>query len=147
MKFDETIKEFYVEKEDVYNISTIDESDLTKTFGSNVDLDMALKEKSQDVYMYLDDQQNVGDPYHHALAVRYMIYKNVDKQTAIKRAVIEHIRGAVETGMDLEAYENEGKEWLSPKVKMILKRSGLIVTGQVRIPYFTLEGDWGAQAE
>lgn len=140
MKRDNITLEWYNEVQDVTNNTTISETDLSDEF-VDVDLDKLIKEKSEDVYLHLYEANTVGDDYKKTRALRYMIDKQPRKRHYLMRAINEHIRGAIETGMDREAYEGNGKDWLSPKVKTILKSGGLYIRGPIDIPNFKLE-EW-----
>lgn len=132
MKFDTLTLEWHIDVDDVVNNSSLKAEDLSDEWQDN-DLDKVLKEKSEDIYLYMYSAIKQGDPQEHARHLRFLVDTNERKKHAFMRAVIEHVRGAIETGMDREAYENEGKAWVSPKVQTILRSAGLYSTAPYSI--------------
>lgn len=131
MILDDITKEYYITMDDIREHSTIQEDDIAQEWQGIDNIDVLLKELSQDVYIEMYDAVRVGDKQHHAKAIRYMIDYDERKQYYLMRAIIEYIRENIRTG------ERE----LPHKAKTILSQGGLYVSGQIRIPEETLK-EW-----
>lgn len=120
--------EYYIEKDDVLNNSEFTEIDLTQTYGAN--LEYHLRNASSKVYSIMYSAFGGRDKTRQYRALRYMINNDEIKQRGIREAIIEYIRGALYSGMDLNAYTKSGATY-SDEVVNILKRYGLWIKAQI----------------
>lgn len=117
--------EYQIEKDDVLNNSEFSESELVDTYGEK--LEYYLKVASQRVYSIMYSAYGgVGKERQYEI-LRYMINNDEKKQIGLREAIIEYIRGAVYTGMDLNQYTKNGGASYSDEVIAILKRYRLYV--------------------
>lgn len=140
MKWDKVRKQFYLEKSDVTDNTTIEEEDLRAEYGERFEI--GLQELSQHVYNYIDSAYRGVHGRQHALAVRKMIYDDANKQVILMDAMNEMLRADIYTGMRLKAYTNEGKANVPDTVQTILRNGNLYIKGNIDIRLEELEGEW-----
>lgn len=98
--------------------------DLDELYGEQ--LERSLINASNKVYNIMFSAAPNVYRKNNATYLNYLIQNDTDKQTAIKLAIIEYIRGALYSGMDLRAYENDKSQY-SNFVIDILKENDLWV--------------------
>lgn len=108
MEFNETMNEYYITIDDITNNTPYSSDDLNGVFG---EVKMTLKNISHAVYRLMYSYYNGMNPHTHKTFIQRKIgYDMMDEQTQFKLACIEAVKGAVESGMDLNAYTNEPKD-------------------------------------
>ena len=120
---------YIVDKDDVINNSEITEEDLAEVYGERINDN--LENASKKVYSIMYSAAPSFYRKRNADYIDYMIQNDTDMQQAIMDAVIEYVRGALFSGMDLRAYEND-KESHSPYVIDILKENDLWIRAQIQ---------------
>lgn len=113
--------EYYIEVNDVINNSEFTESDLTDTFGEKIN--EHLKNLSAKTYRVLYSAYSGWNIEQQKLELKELINDNEDKQQVMLEAIVEYIRGAVYSGLDLQVYL--GKKGYSAEVVDILRQGGL----------------------
>lgn len=141
MKYDTIRKQFYLEKSDVTSNSIISEEDMRAEYGDN--FEVGLVRASQKVYDFIDEAYQLRQGYQHSLAIRYLIYKSKQKQTVLKDAMIYFVEKDIELGIGVK---DDLSEKIARKLETILRRADLYVRGDIGIPLYDLEKDWGAMA-
>jgi len=96
---------YYLEVGDVVDNSFYSESDLGRVFNDNVA--KTIKLLSRDIYALMYSYYKGVYMNEHKEFIQNRI--ELEKEQ-FKRAVIEHIKGAIESGMDLNAYIDQPKE-------------------------------------
>jgi hypothetical protein len=96
---------YYLEVGDVVDNSFYSESDLGRVFNDNVA--KTIKLLSRDIYALMYSYYKGVYMNEHKEFIQHRI--ELEKEQ-FKRAVIEHIKGAIESGMDLNAYIDQPKE-------------------------------------
>lgn len=119
--------EYYLEIDDIVNNSEFDENDLTEIYGQKVDF--YLKDASSKVYSILDSAFVGIDKKRQALALRYLINNDEDNILALKKAMIEYVRGDLSLGLGMGLYTD--KRHYSMEVVNIFKRAGLWIRGKI----------------
>ena len=125
MKFDSVRKQYYLEKQDVYNNSTIREADIADEIGDAKLIDTYLREVSFDVYDIIDSYYNGIHKQKHANAVRFMIHEDERRRVALMDAMIELLRADLTTAYRLNAYDEKGKRIVPPTVERKLMNNDL----------------------
>lgn len=120
--------EYYIELDDVINNSEFSEKELTDVYGEAIDFH--LKNASSKVYSIMYGVFGGRDKERQYKAIRYMINNDEIKQRGIREATIEYMRGALYSGMDLNAYTSTGATY-SVEVVNILKRYGLWIKATI----------------
>jgi len=122
-----TNNEYYIEIDDVLNNSEITEEDLNDTFGEQVE--NWLKTLSSRTYRVLYSAYKGWNIDQQVLELKYIINNNDDKKAIMMEAIIEYVRGAVYSGMDMNTYL--GKQGHSADVEYILRNGGLWFAGPI----------------
>lgn len=107
----------------------LDETEFTNEDFSNLygeRIEQGLVNASNKVYNIMFSAAPNVYRKNNATYLNYLIQNSTDLQTAIKLAIIEYIRGALYSGMDLRAYENDKTQY-SNFVIDILKENELWV--------------------
>lgn len=125
LKYDMTMQEYYITMDGVTNHTTYSSDELALVFGS--DVNKAIKVICHSVYRLIyNHRQGIGKNEHIAY-MRKKIYDNLGSEVnALMLAMIEAVKGAIESGMDLNAYTNEPKENLPYTVKDELRVAELL---------------------
>lgn len=130
IKYDMTLQEYYITTDAVTNYTMYSSGDLS-VLGS--DINKALKIISHAVYRLIYDQRRAKDKFTHKKYMRKKIYDNAQEEvTVLMMAMIEAVKGAVESGMDLNAYINEPKDVMPPTVYQELRQAELLDASEKR---------------
>lgn len=121
--------QYIINIDDVLNNSELTETELTEIYGERID--EHLINASNKIYNIMFSASPHFYRKRNADYIKYVIQNDTDKQNAIRAAIIEYVRGAWYSGMDLRAYEND-KEQYSPFVKDILKENDLWIVSQIQ---------------
>lgn len=120
-------EEYYITLDGVLSYTSFTDDELGNIFD---DVTKDLKTISHNVYRLLYSWYRGPEPYNHQRFIRMKIYDNTQGEVqALTYAFIEAIKGAVESGMDLNAYINEPKDTFPPtvyqelEIGMLLDRS------------------------
>lgn len=104
IKYDMTTQEYYINIDCVINNTAYSSADL---LGRKIDNNV-LKMISHSVYRVIYDYRKGVNKYAHKKYMRKKIYNNANEEvSALMSAMLEATKGAVESGMDLNAYTNE----------------------------------------
>jgi MoaA/NifB/PqqE/SkfB family radical SAM enzyme len=123
IKYDMTLEEYYINIDCVTNYTNYTSDELNAVGINN----KALKAISHNVYRLIYDYRKGIKKHVHKKFMRLKIYNNEDGEvTALLLAMVEAVKGAVESGMDLNAYINEPKDNLPYTVKEELKGADLL---------------------
>lgn len=120
--------EYQIEKDDVLNNSEFMETDLTEVYGEK--LEYSLINASNKVYSIMYSAFPGIDKERQIAAIQYMINNDEVKQRGIREAIIEYLRGALYSGMDLNLYLASGASY-STELVNILKRYGLWIVAKI----------------
>ena len=124
IKYDMTTQEYYITRDAVINLTTYSSDELGLIFN---DINKALKIISHSVYRLIYNWRKGIGGRDHIKYMRKKIYDNAKEEvTALMLAMIEAVKGAVESGMDLNAYINEPKDTLPHTVREELKLAELL---------------------
>lgn len=127
IKYDMTIQEYYINLDCAINY-TMYTSDELNAVGLN---NKAIKIISHSVYRLIYDARKNVDKYVHKKYMRKKIYDNAKEEvTALMYAMLEAVKGAVESGMDLNAYTNEPQDSFPPTVNKELNSAELLNPSQ-----------------
>ena len=96
---------YYLDVGDVVDNSFYSESDLGRIFNDNIA--KTIKLLSRDIYALMYSYYKGVYMNEHKEFIQNRI--ELEKEQ-FKRAVIEHVKGAIESGMDLNAYIDQPKE-------------------------------------
>lgn len=99
-------QEIYITLDDVLNETSFTSKDMQDKLGANF-TDVIERELSRAVYRYLHGLHKGFDHYDHTRTLNALIFNNSNYQYAIKLAMIEMVKGAMYSGMDLNAYSAE----------------------------------------
>lgn len=125
-KYDMSEQEYYIKIDAVLNKTAYTSDDIGLAFGENIE--KHLKIISHSVYRLMYNYRKVNrDRYAHKKWLRKKIYDNeYEEVTALINAMIEAVKGAIESGMDLNAYTNEPKETFPSTVYDELRQANLL---------------------
>lgn len=124
LKYDITLQEYYITMDAVTNYTTYSSDELSLVFG---DVNKAIKTICHSVYRLIYNWRKGDGRQDHIKYMRKKIYDNANNETtALMLAMIEAVKGAIESGMDLNAYINEPKDNLPYTVKEELKLAELL---------------------
>lgn len=124
IKYDMALQEYYITMDAITNYTTYNSNDLGLIFN---DADKAIKIISHSVYRLIYNWRKGMGGRDHIKYMRKKIYDNEKEElTALMLAMIEAVKGAIESGMDLNAYINEPKETLPYTVREELKLAELL---------------------
>ena len=125
IKYDMALQEYYITTDAITNYTTYNSNDLSLIFKS--DANKAIKIISHSVYRLIYNWRKSVGRNDHIKYMRKKIYDNDNKEvTALMFAMIEAVKGAIESGMDLNAYINEPKDNMPYTVKEELKLAELL---------------------
>jgi hypothetical protein len=120
--------QYTITLDEILNNSEITEVDLTELYDDK--LDYHLLNASNKVYNVLYSAAPGFYRKNNRLAINYLIQNDTDKQAAIREAIIEFIRGALYSGMDLREYTEQTKHY-SDSIMHILKENDLWVVSKI----------------
>lgn len=144
MYFRAKTQELYITLDDVLNETSFTSKDIQDKLGENFE-DVIERDLSRDVYRYLHGQYRGFDNKEHVRILNALIFNNGNYQEALKWAMVEHVKGAIYSGMDLNSYATgititpSGKvvsttKDMSDNVMWELKNGGLLdLTGDLQI--------------
>jgi len=126
IKYDMDIQEYYITLEALTNLTGYTSDDIALAFGEKVNIN--LKNISHSVYRLIYNwRRSPKGKYAHKKYMRKKIYENIQEEViALRNAMIEMAKGAIESGMDLNAYINDPKETYPPTVISELKSANLL---------------------
>lgn len=125
IKYDMTLQEYYITLDAVTNYTTYNSQELSLVFGN--DVDKGIKNISHSIYRLIYLWRKGEGRTEHIKYMRKKIYNNANGEVnALMLAMIEAVKGAIESGMDLNAYINEPKDNLPYTVKEELKLAELL---------------------
>lgn len=123
IKYNMTLQEYYITLDGVTNNTQYSSDDLNQM---KIDA-QTLKTISHSVYRLIYNARWGRGKYAHKKYMRKKIYENAEEEvTALMFAMLEAVKGAVESGMDLNAYTNDPKDTLPYTVTQELKAANLI---------------------
>lgn len=123
MKYDMSLQEYYITLDGVTNNTQYSSDDLNQM---KIDA-QALKAISHGVYRVIYNVRRGKGKYAHKKYMRKKIYDNNEEEvTVLMSAMIEAVKGAVESGMDLNAYINEPKDTMPMTVYQELHSANLL---------------------
>jgi hypothetical protein len=120
--------EYQITKDEVIDNSEFSETELTDVYGGA--LDFHLKDASSKTYSIMYSAFPGINKERQNIAIRYMIGEDEKKQNGLREAIIEYIRGAMYSGMDLNLYLANGMAY-SSEIINILKRNGLWIVAMI----------------
>ena len=124
IKYNMTLQEYYITMDAVTNYTTYTSDELALIFG---DVNKGIKVICHSIYRLIYNWRKGDGRQDHIRYMRKKIYDNNNGEvTALMLAMIEAVKGAIESGMDLNAYINEPKENLPYTVKEELKLAELL---------------------
>lgn len=97
MELNQERKQFYLTMDDVVQNTNIESDEIYQ-------LKIDLREISEATYRVIHNFYKGHNPNKHADILRDMIIEDPDKQRGLLHAMLEFLRGAVISGMDLNAY-------------------------------------------
>lgn len=123
IKYDMTLQEYYINIDCITNYTNYDSNMLGAVKIDNKTLKMISHAVYRMIYNY---RRGINKSVHK----KYMIKKIYDNSngevTALMYAMIEAVKGAIESGMDLNAYINEPKDNMPYTVKEELRSADLL---------------------
>lgn len=124
LKYDMTLQEYYITMDAVTNYTTYTSDELALIFG---DVNKGIKVICHSIYRLIYNWRKGDGRQDHIRYMRKKIYDNNNGEVmALMLAMIEAVKGAIESGMDLNAYINEPKDNMPYTVKEELKLAGLL---------------------
>lgn len=138
MVFRAKTQELFITLDDVLNETSFSSKDLQDKLGDRFE-DVIERELSRGVYRFLHAQYRGFDNKEHVRILNALIFNNGNYQEALKLAMVEYVKGAVYSGMDLNAYSHDTLKSLPDNVMWELKNGGLLdLTGDIEISDDTL---------
>jgi hypothetical protein len=125
MKFNHKTQETYITIDDVINESSFTSKDIQDKLGEQFDR-VVERDLSRNVYRYLNGLRRGFDNARHTRILNALIFNNRKYQRAMKLAMVEMVKGAMYSGMDLNAYSAEVLKAIPDTVLHELKNGGLI---------------------
>lgn len=123
IKYDYVRHEYYLTYAGVIEHTQYDDAEIKEMF---VKPDQALKDMSRRVYQYIYSKNTAQNRKH----IHFRIYNDISgERIAIQDAILEYFKGAMESGKDLNPYQDdEGNDMPSTAVD-ILRNAGLFNRG------------------
>jgi len=119
-----TLQEYYITLDALTNYTTYTSVDAAVLGG---DANKALKIISHSVYRLIYDQRRAKDKFTHKKYMRKKIYDNAQEEvTVLMLAMLEAANGAIESGMDLNAYTDAAVVKYPPTVYQELRQADLL---------------------
>ncbi len=101
MGYDYERHEYYLKKEAIVNLLPLEESEVDDMLPK---VEKNLRRFSQRIYQYIYSRNTTANRQH----VHFKVYMNLQgERQAIQDAMLEYVMGAVESGMDLNRYQDE----------------------------------------
>lgn len=125
----QTNGQYWFDKDDIINNSEITETDLTDLYGEQLERSIELANRR--VYQILYSASPNVHRERNIPAINYMIQQDTDLQDVMQEAVIEYVRGALYSGMDLREYVS-GDKIYSRSMIDLFKQSGLWIVGEIQ---------------
>jgi len=133
MVFNAKTQELYITIDDVLNETSFSSKDVQDKLGEAFEK-VIERDLSRDVYRYLHGLYRGFDNKEHTRILNALIFNNGNYQEALKWAMIEHVKGAVYSGLDLNKYSAESMKALPDTVMWELKNGGLLdLSGELHI--------------
>jgi len=133
MVFNAKTQELFITIDDVLNETSLSSKDVQDKLGEAFER-VIERELSRDVYRYLHGLYRGFDNKEHTRILNALIFNNGNYQEGLKWAMIEHVKGAVYSGLDLNKYSAESLKALPDTVMWELKNGGLMdLTGNLEI--------------
>jgi hypothetical protein len=120
--------EYYIEVNDILNNSEFTEPELTDVFGEKID--EHLKNISAKTYRVLYSAYSGWNIDQQKLELQEIINGSDTKKQVMLEAIVEYVRGAVYSGLDLQVYL--GKKGYSQEVIDILRQGGLWYVAEIQ---------------
>jgi len=128
MGYDMTFEEYYLTIDGVTKYTSYTNDEVKQTLGNT---DTALKNISHNVYRLIDSKYIGQKRNDHKKYMRKLIYDNANGEVhALMFAMLEAVKGAIESGMDLNAYINNPTDNLPPTTYEELRNAMLIDLSQ-----------------
>lgn len=139
MKFNHKTKETYITIDDVINETSFTSKDIQDKLGEQFDR-VVERDLSRSVYRYLHGLRRGFDNDRHTRILNALIFNNGTYQRGLKLAMVEMVKGAMYTGMDLNTYSAEILKAFPDTVMHELKNAGLTdLVGHLQIADELLE--------
>ncbi len=106
MKFNHKTQETYITIDDVINESSFTSKDIQDKLGEQFDR-VVERDLSRAVYRYLHGLRRGFDDGRQTRILNALIFNNRKFQRGLKLAMVEMVKGAMYSGMDLNAYSAE----------------------------------------
>ena len=119
--------EYQITKDEVLDNSEFSDNELVEVYGEA--LEFYLKNASSKVYSIMYSAFRGIDKERQYAAIRYMLAQDSTKVDGLRDAIIEYVRGAVYSGMDMKIYMNE--KGYSADVIDILRNGDLWYVGKI----------------
>lgn len=103
MYFNSKTHELYITLDDVINQTSLTSKDIQDKLGDNFEK-VIERDLSRDVYRYLYSLYRGFDAASHIRTLNALVFNNRSYQKALQLAMVEHVKGAVYSGMDLNSY-------------------------------------------
>jgi len=120
--------EYLITKDEVIDNSEFSDNELVEVYGEAIDF--YLKTASSKTYSIMYSAFIGINKERQYAAIRYMLEQDTTKVTGLRDAIIEYIRGAMYSGMDLNLYLGSGATY-SPELVNILKKHGLWIVAKI----------------
>jgi hypothetical protein len=137
MKYDYDRHEYYITEELIANEIPYEDDEIKRRVDNLIKL---LPRYSRRIYQHIYySNQNSARQFIH-----YKIYKNeFFERQAIQDAIVEYVMGALESGMDLNLYEQETKSDMPSSVEYTLRNAKLLRVGAVLVDFDYLDEVYG----
>jgi hypothetical protein len=119
--------EYTITIDDVVDNSEFEQSDLADVFGEGIEY--SLINISKKTYRVMYSAYIGWNIEQQRLEMQEIINDDEDKQQVMLEAIVEYVRGAVNSGLDLQIYL--GKQGYSDDVIDILRTGGLWIKGEI----------------
>jgi len=120
--------QYLLELKDILDNSEFTEADLNEVYGEK--LEYHLKNISFKTYSIMYNAYRGLSRERQRTVLNWIIQQDEDKQNAMRDAMIEYLRGAMITGMDLKDYQGNDKTY-SDMLKYILRENGLWILAEI----------------
>jgi hypothetical protein len=139
MKFNHKTNETYITIDDVINETSFTSKDIQDKLGEQFDR-VVERDLSRAVYRYLHGLRRGFDNDRHTRILNALIFNNRTYQRGLKLAMVELVKGAMYSGMDLNAYSAELLKSIPDTVLHELKNGGLTdLVGNLQIDDTVIE--------
>lgn len=119
---------YIIEEVDILDNSEITLEDLQDLYNNNIASNLFVA--SNKVYNIMYSAYRGLLRTRQVIALNYMIKQSTDLQNGMRDAIIEYIRGAVYSGIDLKQYESNENHY-SKDVMNILRQNGLWILSTI----------------